>query len=89
VGSGHGKVGGRPGEDDGHQHLHLHSHHHEGPGAGLHHQAPVALHFMHYNFCRVHQTLRVTPALEAGITDHLSSINEVAQLLDRNANIAA
>jgi IS1 family transposase len=31
----------------------------------------VALHFMHYNFCRVHQTLRVTPAMEAGLTDHV------------------
>jgi hypothetical protein len=31
----------------------------------------VALHFMYYNFCRVHQTLRVTPAMEAGIADHV------------------
>ena len=30
----------------------------------------VALHFAHYNFCRVHGTLRVTPTMEAGITDH-------------------
>ncbi len=30
----------------------------------------LALHYMHYNFCRVHQTLRVTPAMEAGIADH-------------------
>jgi hypothetical protein len=34
----------------------------------------VALHFMHYNFCRAHQTLRVTPAMEAGIADHVWSI---------------
>ena len=31
----------------------------------------VALHFMYYNFCRIHQTLRVTPAMEAGITNHV------------------
>lgn len=42
----------------------------------------VALHFMHYNFCRVHQTLRVTPAMEAGIADHVWSINELVALLD-------
>jgi len=43
----------------------------------------VALHFMHYNFCRVHQTLRVTPAMEAGITDHVWSIEEVIGLLEK------
>ncbi len=42
----------------------------------------VALHFMHYNFCRVHQTLRVTPAMEAGVTDHMWSIEEILNLLD-------
>ena len=31
----------------------------------------VALHFMHYNFCSVHQSLRVIPAMEAGIADHV------------------
>ncbi len=31
----------------------------------------VALYFMHYNFCRIHKTLRVTPAMEAGLTDHI------------------
>jgi hypothetical protein len=41
----------------------------------------VALHFMYYNFCRVHQTLRVTPAMEAGITDHVWSIEEIISLL--------
>jgi hypothetical protein len=34
------------------------------------HGHAVALHYMHYNFCRVHKTLRVTPAMEAGLTDH-------------------
>ena len=53
------------------------------------HCAAVALHFMYYNFCRVHQTLRVTPAMEAGIADHVWSLEEVASLLDRSANMAA
>jgi hypothetical protein len=41
----------------------------------------VALHYMHYNFCRIHQTLRVTPAMEAGISDHVWSLDEVTALL--------
>ncbi len=41
----------------------------------------VALHFMHYNFCRIHQTLRVTPAMEAGVADHVWSIEEIIGLL--------
>jgi len=41
----------------------------------------VALHFMHYNFCRIHQTLRVTPAMEAKISDHVWSINEIIGLI--------
>jgi hypothetical protein len=36
--------------------------------------------FMHYNFCRIHQTLRVTSAMEAGITDHVWSLDEVIDL---------
>jgi IS1 family transposase len=48
----------------------------------------VALHFMHYNFCRLHQTLRVTPAMESGIADHVWSIADVVRLLDK-ANEAA
>ena len=42
----------------------------------------VALHYMHYNFCRIHQTLRVTPAMEAGVTDHIWSLDEIISLLD-------
>lgn len=42
----------------------------------------VALHFMHYNFCRIHQTLRVTPAMEAGVADHVWSLEEIAGLLN-------
>jgi IS1 family transposase len=41
----------------------------------------VALHFMHYNFCRIHQSLRVTPAMEAGVADHVWSLEEVISLL--------
>lgn len=46
----------------------------------------VALHFMYYNFGRIHQTLRVTPAMEAGVSDHLWSLEEIAVLADRNSN---
>ena len=46
------------------------------------HEAAIALHFMHYNFCRIHQTLRVTPAMEAGIADHFWEIEELVALLD-------
>jgi hypothetical protein len=53
------------------------------------HQHALALHYMHYNFCRIHQTLRVTPAMEAGITDHVWDIEEIVSLLDRAVSIAA
>ena len=43
--------------------------------------AAVSLHFMYYNFARVHQTLRVTPAMEAGVTDHVWTLEEIAGLL--------
>ncbi len=46
------------------------------------HRHQVALHFMHYNFCRIHQTLRVTPAMETGLTDHVWSLEEVVALVD-------
>jgi len=52
------------------------------------HRWAVALHFMHYNFCRIHQTLRVTPAMEAGIADHVWTIEEVVELLDAPRTIA-
>jgi hypothetical protein len=45
------------------------------------HAYQVALHFMHYNFCRIHKTLRVTPAMEAGVSDHVWSIEEIVALL--------
>lgn len=39
--------------------------------------------YMHYNFCRIHRTLRVTPAMEAGVTNHVWEIKEVVALLER------
>jgi hypothetical protein len=45
------------------------------------HAHNVALHFMHYNFCRIHQTLRVTPAMQAGLTDHVWELDELVALL--------
>src|SRR3990170_4463429 len=44
----------------------------------------VALHFMYYNFCRVHKTLKTTPAVAAGVADHEWSIAEVVNLLESN-----
>jgi IS1 family transposase len=44
------------------------------------HKAAVALHFMHYNFARIHKTLRVTPAMEVGVADHVWSLEEIARL---------
>jgi hypothetical protein len=41
----------------------------------------VALHFMYYNFARVHQSLRVTPAMEAGVSDHVWTLAEIVALL--------
>ena len=45
------------------------------------HECAIALHFMHYNFGRIHKTLRVTPAMEAGISDHVWSLAEIAALV--------
>jgi IS1 family transposase len=43
----------------------------------------VALHYMHYNFCRIHQTLRVTPAMEAGLADHVWSVDDLVALIPK------
>jgi len=45
------------------------------------HEHAVAIHYMYYNFGCIHQLLRVTPAMEAGISDHVWSIEEVIALL--------
>src|SRR6266566_3616543 len=50
------------------------------------HIAAVAIYFMHYNFCRIHQSLRITPAMAAGITDHAWSIEEVCGLAQGPTN---
>lgn len=44
------------------------------------HAAMVAIHFLHYNFARIHKTLRVTPAMEAGLADHVWSLEEIVLL---------
>jgi IS1 family transposase len=46
------------------------------------HIASIAIHYMHYNFCRIHQTLRVTPAMESGVADHVWTISELVSILD-------
>ena len=45
------------------------------------HAHAVALHFMFYNFCRIHKSLRITPAMAAGVSDHVWSLDEVVDLL--------
>ena len=44
------------------------------------HALAVALHFLHYNFARIHKTLRMTRAMAAGLTDHVWSLEEIARL---------
>ena len=46
------------------------------------HEAMINLHFVHYNLCRVHQTLRVTPAMEAGVTQHVWTVEELVGILE-------
>ena len=46
------------------------------------HRHSVALHFMYYNFARIHQSLRTTPAMAAGVTDRLWDIEDMVKLLD-------
>ena len=44
------------------------------------HATAIALYFMYYSFGRIHQTLRVTPAMEAGVTNHVWSVEEIVGL---------
>jgi hypothetical protein len=44
------------------------------------HAAAVALYFIHYNFARIHKTLRITPAMVAGIADHVWTYEQIAEL---------
>lgn len=47
------------------------------------HAYAVSLHFMYYNFCRIHQTLRVTPAMAAKVTDKLMTVEDIVALMDQ------
>jgi IS1 family transposase len=53
------------------------------------HAHAVALYFVHYNFARVHGTLRVTPAMAAGLADHVWDLEEMVALLDTPSAVAA
>jgi hypothetical protein len=46
------------------------------------HAFAVALHFMYYNFCRVHQTLRITPAMAAGVTKSIMDVADIVRISD-------
>jgi IS1 family transposase len=46
------------------------------------HALSVALHYMHYNFCRIHKTLRITPAMAAGVTDHVWSVADIVSMIE-------
>jgi len=48
------------------------------------HMHAVSIHFMYYNFARVHKTLRVTPAMEAGVADHVWTVREIVEMADRS-----
>jgi hypothetical protein len=49
------------------------------------HVYAMATYFMHYNFVRIHQTLRVTPAMAAGVTEKLWDLSDMAKLLEKEA----
>jgi IS1 family transposase len=53
------------------------------------HAAMVAIHFMYYNFARIHKTLRVSPAMAAGLADHIWNLEELVGLLDKMQTEAA
>jgi len=47
------------------------------------HEHAIAIHYLYYNFCRIHQTLRVTPVIEAGLSDHVWELKELIALLEQ------
>ena len=49
----------------------------------------LAIYFMHYNFVRIHQTLRCTPAIEVGVTDKLWSLDDMAALVEASEESAS
>ena len=48
------------------------------------HEHMLALYYMFYDFARIHHSLRVTPAMEAGVSNHVSSLDEIIALLQFN-----
>lgn len=46
------------------------------------HRLAVALHFVHYNFCRIHSSLRITPAMAAGLSDRVWELSDLVGLLE-------
>lgn len=48
------------------------------------HVHAIALYAFHYNFCKIHKTLRVTPAMEAGLTDHVWELEELVTMLEEH-----
>ena len=48
------------------------------------HACAVSLHFMYYNYARIHQTLKTSPAVAAGVADQVWSIEEIVKLLNSN-----
>ncbi len=46
------------------------------------HDPVIALHFFYYNFCNIHQNLRCTPAVAAGVTNKLWELSDIADMLD-------
>lgn len=48
------------------------------------HMAAIALHFMYYNFARIHQSLRITPAMAAGVADRVWDVEDIVALLDNS-----
>lgn len=53
------------------------------------HHHSVCLHFMHYNFCRIHSSLRVTPAMAAGTANRVWELADIADMLDLKERLAA
>src|SRR5882724_6615611 len=49
----------------------------------------LALHYVHYNFVRIHKTLRCTPAMEAGVCDRLWTVRDIAALLEHDKQVRA
>ena len=51
------------------------------------HLNALALYFVYYNFCRIHKTLKVTPAMAAGLTDELMDMSHIVRLIDQAGEV--